>query len=171
MQKKVEKQRKEQENKPSFQYMNNGNLEFPKRLKDEILGEYGLVDDKLESIWLELNIIEEQRQIQKDIASQLKAGKIEMKTPDGGRLAYESELLTMNRIADATIWQSKQKLEKVIREMISYVGVSVPMSKDKYLLTEQEHNDMAMSVIARAEKSGVKLFAPNKAELLERIKA
>lgn len=168
-QRKVEQQRKEQEEKPSYKYMNRADLEFPQRLKDDVLADYGTVDDKLENIWLELSIIEEQRKLQIDIKKQLDSGKIEMKTPDGGRLAYESELLTMYRIGDATVWQSKQKIEKLIKELISFVGVSIPMS-NKPLLSEQEHNDMAMSAIARAKKSGVDLFASNKEKLFNQIK-
>lgn len=165
-----EKQQKEMQDNPAYQYMNNMTLDFPKRYLKDTLADHGKVDNALEKIHIELSIIEEQRLLQQKTKEDIEAGKTEQMTPDGRRIMTKSELLTQLRICDVTIWQSKINVEKHIEDMIKFVGIRPDPTSDKIILTQEEHSAVAMDAIARAERSGVQLFASNKERLMALIK-
>jgi hypothetical protein len=165
---KQDKDRKEKEQNPAFKYINYSALPFPSLLREHTLNDYGLIDDKLEKIWVECQIIEEQRDIQTRISLDLQQNTSSLYASDGLRKLSESELKTQYRIADVTAWQSKANIEKTLIDMINFVGV--PMGDGKLLLTEEEHNEIAQLVIERVRKSGIRLFNTNKDKLIRKLK-
>ena len=170
LRKQAEEQRKEQENTPMFNYLNHSSLPFPQILKEDMLNDNAKIDNILKKIDIEMKIIEEQQQVISRCSAELLNGKTEQKTPDGSRLMNKSELLTLARVADVTIWQSKSNVEQKIQELMKFVDVPI-IGSQAVLLSMNEHNDIAMAVIDKAQRLGVLLFGSNKAKILESIKA
>lgn len=169
-QRRAEKEQKQLEEKPFYQYINSDTLEFPKLIRESYLYSADKIDNKLEKLNLEISIIEEQRHLQTRIERELKDNKITISTPDGGRLADIGEVKTMSRIAEATIWQSKQNVEKILTDLMGFIKIPVPTKVGVYLLTDDEHNELGMNVAKRLAKSDVQIFTSNKEKLFKQIK-
>jgi hypothetical protein len=168
-QRKVAAKQKEVENNPSYKYMNESQLDFPKLLRADVYNDHSAVDTRLEKLYLELCIIEEQIALQQKINLELSTGVITMNTPDGRRLMTRSEMLTQARICEATTWQSKQNIEKELQDLMKFIGIPFAVG-DGQMLTEEEHNDIAMAVITRIGKLGLGIFRSNKPTLIRKIK-
>lgn len=160
------KERAEKEKNPAFQYVNYSELEFPRILRAHSMNDYAMVDDKLEKLWIECRILEEQMDLRTKLSADIVNGKTDMMTSDGTRLMSVSELRTQVRIADLTAWTSKGNIEKLLIDMIKMVGIEV---NDGFLLTEVEHNAIAQTVIARVKRAGIELFGSNKAQLIAKL--
>lgn len=170
IQKQIDKRQKELENNPAYRYMSSNDHEFPKMFREDMLAEYGDVNNIMKKIEIETYIIEEQRKLQAEMRDQLQT-EITSKTPDGKRLMSVSDVLAQIRMCESQIWQSKITIEKKLHELTKFVGITVPLQDEVYLLTEKEHNDFAMYIVNRLLKSNVKLFKASKADILEGMKA
>lgn len=160
------KDRAQKEKNPSFQYVNYSELEFPRILRAHTMNDYAMIDDKLEKLWIECRILEEQMDLRVKLSEDIKVGKTDMFTSDGNRLMSHSELRTQIRIADLTAWTSKGNIERILIEMISMVGIE---TGDGFLLTETEHNTIAQTVINRVKRAGIDIFGSNKAQLIAKL--
>lgn len=169
LQKKQDDERKAKENNPAFKYINYSKLDFPSLIRLDAMNDYSAVDDKLEKLWVEISILEEQIELKQKVDVELTLGKTTLKTSDGSRLMNVSELKTQRRIADITAYQSKSNIEKILTDMIQLVGIE--LSEGKYILTDEEHNEIAMSVVNRVAKSGIKLFQSNRDSLIKKLKS
>jgi hypothetical protein len=166
--KKQEKEQKAKELNPAFQYINYSKLEFPSLIRQDALKDFSLVDDKLEKLWVEVSILEEQTELKTRLDLEIKSGKTTLRTSDGSRLMNLSELKTQRRMCDLTAYQSKANIEKILTEMIQLVGIDV--GEGEKILTEEEHNQIAMTVVNRVAKSGIKLFQSNRGLLINKLK-
>lgn len=168
LEKKQEQQRKEKENNPAYKYINYSTLDFPSLLRNDAINDYSAVDDKLEKLWVEVSLLEEQVRLRDQLVKEISDNNITIKISDGSRLMSIGEAMTQVRIADLTAYQSKSNIEKILTDMIQLVGI--PLQNDKFILTEEEHNQIAMTVIKRVEKQGVFLFQSNRESLLNKLK-
>lgn len=166
--KKQKEKKKEVENNPAYRYINFSKLEFPSIMRDKAMNDYGMVDDKLEKLYTEVCILEEQMSLKEQLLADAESGKTERYTPDGKRLMNIGELKTQARICDLTAWQSKLNIEKTIEDMMRFIGVET--EPGKFMMTEEEHSDVSMSVVKRVAKTGIKLFKSNKNMLISKIK-
>jgi hypothetical protein len=166
--KKQEQEHKAKENNPAYKYINYSKLDFPGLIRQDSMNDYGVVDDKLEKLWVEISLLEEQVELRTQMDMDIQLGKTTMKDSSGTRLLSLSELKTQRRIADLTAYQSKSNIEKILTDMIQLVGI--PIGEGKYILTEEEHNEIGMTVVSRIAKSGIKLFQSNRPLLLQKLK-
>lgn len=168
IQRKIEEEQRQLEKNPAHQYV-NGDLPFPQLLRLSSLNDYGVIDNHLYKIGIELAIMEEQDLLQSNIKTQIESGVSTMMTPEGARLMTKSELLTQYRMCDVTKWVSKGKIEKELQDMIKFIGVQTPQ-QSKPMMTPEEHNELAIAVVQRASKYGIRLFDSNKDVLIAKIK-
>jgi hypothetical protein len=148
--------------------MNSKEFEFPQLLLHDLLNQNSKIDNRLEKLYMEASIIAEQRSIQDRLRVELSVNNITMMTPDGRRLMTQSEVMTQIRICDATAWQSKQNIEKLLEELVQFVGVKAAGS-DSVLLSDKEHNDLAMGLIKKCAKNGINLFQSNRTSLIKKM--
>lgn len=170
VQKQIDQRRKELENNPAYKYMSSDEFEFPKLFREDMLAEYGDVNNTMKKIEIETYIIEEQRKLQDEMRAELDSGEITSKTPDGKRLMNTSDVLAQIRMCESQIWQSKITIEKKLHELTKFVGISIPLKEEDYLLTPKEHNEFAMYIVNRLLASNVKLFKAGKTDILEGMK-
>jgi hypothetical protein len=166
--KKQEKEQKAKENNPAFKYINYSKLDFPSLIRQDAMNDFSAVDDKLEKLWVEVSLLEEQIELRTKLEMDIASGKTNMMASDGRRLMSMSELKTQRRIADLTAYQSKSNIEKILTDMIQMVGIEI--GENEYILTEEEHNAIAMSVVDRVAKSGIRLFQSNRQMLIKKLK-